>query len=206
MESQAAATRSGRTQSLSSQGIFQVEELFRGEVCDAEIERLVAIAKQNACNVLAASGGGKAIDAVKAAAAELKLPAVVIPTTAATDAPCSALSVIYKENGEFDRLWILPKNPDLVLVDTEIICQAPVRLLVAGMGDALATWFEAEACYNSGALNISGGKMTASALALARLCYDILLEYGLQAKIACESKLVTPALEKVVEANTLLSG
>jgi len=63
-----AATRSGRTQSLSSQGIFQVEELFRGEVCDAEIERLVAIAKQNACNVLAASGGGKAIDAVKAAA------------------------------------------------------------------------------------------------------------------------------------------
>ena len=48
--------------------------------------------------------------------------------------------------------------------------------------------------------------MTASALAFARLCYDILLEYGLQAKIACESKLVTPALEKVVEANTLLSG
>ncbi|NLM21378.1 MAG: glycerol dehydrogenase [Peptococcaceae bacterium] len=201
-----AVTRSGRAQSLAAKSIFQVEELFRGEVCDAEIERLTAVAKQNACNVLVACGGGKAIDAVKAAAAELKLPAVIIPTTAATDAPCSALSVIYKENGEFDRLWILPKNPDLVLVDTEIICQAPVRLLVAGMGDALATWFEAEACYNSGALNISGGKITASALALARLCYDILLKYGLQAKIACESKLVTPALEKVVEANTLLSG
>mgnify|MGYP001247341815 FL=1 len=205
-KSDLAATRNGRNQSLAAKGIFQVEENFRGEVCDAEIERLAAVAKQNACNVIMASGGGKAIDAVKAVAAELKLPAVIVPTSAATDAPCSALSVIYKENGEFDRLWILPKNPDLVLVDTEIICQAPVRLLVAGMGDALATWFEADACYKSGALNISGGRITASALALARLCYDILLQYGLQAKIACENKVVTTALEKVVEANTLLSG
>jgi glycerol dehydrogenase len=45
-----------------------------------------------------------------------------------------------------------------------------------------------------------------TAFALARLCYDTLLEYGIAAKISCEAKVVTPALEHVVEANTLLSG
>jgi glycerol dehydrogenase len=43
-------------------------------------------------------------------------------------------------------------------------------------------------------------------MALARLGYDILLEYGIEAKRAVEAKVVTPAVEKVVEANVLLSG
>ncbi len=47
---------------------------------------------------------------------------------------------------------------------------------------------------------------TLSSLALARLCYDTLLEYGLQAKLAVEKKAVTLAVEAVVEANILLSG
>ncbi len=45
-----------------------------------------------------------------------------------------------------------------------------------------------------------------SAYALARLCYDTLLEYGVIAKTSNEQGVVTPALERVVEANTLLSG
>ena len=74
------------------------------------------------------------------------------------------------------------------------------------MGDALATWFEADAGYRSNASNVAGGKITQSALALARLCFDTLTQFGVGAKIACENKIVTPALERVVEANTMLSG
>lgn len=48
------------------------------------------------------------------------------------------------------------------------------------------------------------GPMTA--FGLARMCFDVLLKYGVLAKAACEQKMVTPALEHVVEANTLLSG
>ena len=65
------------------------------------------------------------------------------PTVASSDAPCSALSVIYTEAGVFQEYRFYRKNPDLVLVDTQVIAQAPARLLTAGMGDALATWFEA---------------------------------------------------------------
>jgi len=94
----------------------------------------------------------------------------------------------------------------VVLVDTWVVANAPARLLVSGMGDALATRFEAEASNMHRLETMSGGVSTASAQALSKLCYDILIEYGLMAKEAVEKKVVTPALEKVVEANTLLSG
>ena len=61
------------------------------------------------------------------------------PTIASTDAPCSALSVIYTDEGEFDSYLMLPRNPNMVIVDTQIVAGAPARLLAAGIGDALAT-------------------------------------------------------------------
>jgi glycerol dehydrogenase len=199
-------TREGREKSFQSHGIRQTEELFHGETSDAEIERLARAAKTGGCEVILASGGGKVIDAVKAAAEFLDIPAVIVPTIASNDAPCSALSVVYNKDGSFNRLMPLKNSPALVLVDTGIIARAPVRQLVSGMGDALATWFEADACQKSGALNIFGGRISSAAMALARLCLDTLLEHGREAKQSCERKCVTPALEKIVEANTLLSG
>jgi glycerol dehydrogenase len=183
-----------------------IEEVFRGECSQPEIDRLTELGQREKCNVILSSGGGKAMDAVKAVAYALKVPVAIVPTVASTDAPCSALSVIYNEHGVLTRFLPLPKNPDLVLVDTEIIAKAPVRTLVAGMGDALATWFEADACFRASSLNLPRGLQTAAAMSIARLSFDILMEYGLQAKIACECQAVTPAFEKVVEANILLSG
>lgn len=73
----------------------------------------------------------------------MNVPVAIAPTIASTDAPCSALSVIYTDAGEFDRYLLLPHNPNMVIVDTQIVAGAPARLLAAGIGDALATWFEA---------------------------------------------------------------
>lgn len=201
-----AVTRPGREKSFEENGISQVEELFGGECSYAEIERLTKLAREKECDVIIASGGGKAIDTAKAVAAGANARTVIVPTIASSDAPCSAMSVIYKDDGTIEKFFIPPTNPDLVLVDTNIIARSPVRMLVAGMGDALATWLEADAAYQSGARNPARGQSTAAAMALARLCFDILMEYGLQAKIANERQAVTPAFEKVVEANILLSG
>ncbi|MCS3404884.1 MULTISPECIES: glycerol dehydrogenase [Pantoea] len=181
-------------------------ERFSGECCRAEINRLMTLAEQNGCRGVIGLGGGKTLDTAKAIAWYLKLPVVVIPTIASTDAPTSALSVIYTETGEFAEYLIYPKNPDMVVMDTTIIAKAPVRLLVAGMGDALSTWFEAKACYDSGATSMAGGKSTAAALSLARLCYETLLAEGEKARFAAQAGVVTDALERIVEANTYLSG
>lgn len=191
--------------SFKENGIEYFEEIFGGECCDKEISRLAAIATAKKADVIIGVGGGKSFDTAKMIAMEMKLPVAIFPTIAATDAPCSGLSVVYTEHGEFDRYVVMP-NPNLVLIDTEIVAKAPARLLVSGMGDALATWFEAEACDIISAPNIPGGKNTQAAKAIARLCYEQLIAFGVEAKAACEAGVVTPALERIVEANSLLSG
>ncbi len=179
---------------------------FGGECSLAEIERVKAEARFQQANVIVGAGGGKALDTARAAAADLRLPVVCCPSVASSDAPCSALSIIYTDDGVFQECRIFRKNPDLVLVDTELIAHSPARLLVAGMGDALATWFEAKTCVEGAVRNMRGGASTRSALALAQLCYRTLLEDGLDALAALQTKSVTPGLERLVEANTLLSG
>lgn len=201
-----ASCRNILEESLKESGIPAIFEKFRGECSTQEVERLKDLAEKEGADVIVGVGGGKTLDTAKAVAYRMKKPVVIIPTIAATDAPCSALSVLYTEEGVFDQYLVLPTNPNLVIVDTGIIAKAPVRLLVSGMGDALATLFEADACAKAFAGNLPGGNSTAAALALAKLCYEILIEYGLQAKLAVERGVVTPAAEKVIEANTLLSG
>jgi glycerol dehydrogenase len=179
---------------------------FGGECSAAEIDRVKAAAQRQHAGVIVGAGGGKALDTARAAAADLSLSLVTCPTTASSDAPCSALSIVYTPDGVFEEFRIYRRNPDLVLVDTHVIARSPVRLLVAGMGDALATWFEAKTCVDGGVRNMRGGASTRSALALAELCYRTLLEDGAAALTAIKAQSVTPSLERVVEANTLLSG
>lgn len=179
---------------------------FGGECTLNEVGAIVAGARALGAQVIVGAGGGKVLDAARAAAAELGVPVVNCPSTASSDAPCSALSVVYGEDGGFDRYLFYRRNPDLVLVDTSVIARAPVRLLVAGMGDALATSFEARTVIEAHRANQVHGATTMTAGALARLCFDTLLADGPAACEAVRREAVTPALERLVEANTLLSG
>ena len=194
--------------SLADNGVACYQECFQGVSSQMEIRRLSGIAHANRADVIIALGGGASIDAGKAVSHEMKVPVIVVPTVISTDAPCSALSVVYTEAGVFERYLFLRKNPDCILVDTTLVAQSPVRFLVAGMGDALATFWESDTCSRSGKPNplTGGGSPTLAAKALSRLCYETLLESGLQAKLAVEKHAVTPAVEAIVEANTLLSG
>jgi glycerol dehydrogenase len=193
-----------------------VETDFGGECSRKEVARLKDKAKANACDCIVGLGGGKAIDTAKCVAEGGNL--IIVPTIASTDAPTSHSAVIYTEDGAFEDYAYFKQSPSVVLVDTTIIANAPVRFLVAGMGDSLSTYFEARASAAAYA-NVNAGlpcgfregltgpaKGTNAALTLAKLCYDILLEDGLKAKIAAENKQVTQALENIIEANSLLSG
>ncbi len=182
------------------------KERFEGECTDNEINRLTKKSGKFNADVVIGFGGGKTIATAKAVAHEIKKPVIVLPSLASTDAPCSALAVIYTEKGEVERYLILPENPNVVMVDTQVVVNAPVRFLISGMGDALATWFEAESCKKAYSPNMTGNHGSMTAHFLAQLCYETLIKYGVAAKDACEAGVSTPALEKIVEANTLLSG
>ena len=181
-------------------------ECFDGECSRTEIERMKAAMARLEADVVVGVGGGKILDTAKALAYYGGKPVAVVPTSASTDAPCSSLSVLYHDDGVFDRYLQLPSNPNIVLVDTDVVSKAPVRLLVSGMGDALSTWFEARAAADARAVSNAGGQATNAALVLARARYDTLLADGLKAKLAVERRVCTRAVENIIEANIYLSG
>ncbi|MDR2159014.1 MAG: glycerol dehydrogenase [Treponema sp.] len=183
-----------------------------GEITLAALDALEGELSKAPADVFVGVGGGKTIDTAKVLAERCARPVIIVPTVASTDAPCSGLSIIYKESGEHSHEIFLKKGPDIVLVDSAVIARAPVRFLVSGMGDALSTYFEAMANVHSNYVNIvssEAGFSMGSSLAsreIARLCYRALLADGRRALLAAEQGIVTEALENIIEVNTLLSG
>ena len=192
--------------SIQEAGMEMVDVVFQGEATPEERARVTQIAREAQVDVTAGIGGGKVLDVAKATAVDAETKMISCPTIASNDSPISAASVWYDEQHNFTSFECWPFNPDVVLVDTQVIANGPVRAFVAGMGDALSTWIEAEAAFKSRAMNIAGGHPTMAAMTMARLCFDTLIEHGFDALRDVEQHVVTPAVDKVVEANVLLSG
>lgn len=185
--------------------------VFESEVTEELICTRVRELGKQPPDVVVGIGGGKTIDVAKAVGTRLKVPFIVVPTIAATDAPTSSLSVIYHEDGSHAGEFFYDHSPAVLVVDSRIIAEAPVRFLVSGMGDALATLIEAESTRKSGVANLvyhmaGGFKQTLAGQAIAKACYDSLMKYGVLAKEACSRHVVTEALEHIIETNILLSG
>ena len=142
--------RDAAAESFEKEEISWKEEVFTGECCEPEITRLAGMAEN--CGAVFGIGGGKVQDTAKAAGHYSGKPVILVPTAVSTDAPCSRIAVLYREDGTFDRYLSLKRNPDLIILDTEIIAHAPVRLFTAGMGDAISTYYEAFACRRNGAV------------------------------------------------------
>ena len=65
------------------------------------IDELAGSIRSAEADVVVAIGGGSAIDAAKAAGHLTGIRWVSVPTVASTDAPTSALAVVYSDEGEF---------------------------------------------------------------------------------------------------------
>ncbi len=192
---------------VSAAGCEAVAAVFTGECSLPEIEARAAELETAAVECLIAVGGGKCVDAGKCVAHRLRVPLVVVPTLASNDAPTSAVSVLYTPEGAASGAEFFPHNPIMVVVDTRVIADAGERYLVAGMGDAMATWYEAKVCIeNPDARTVLGAQPTLAACAIGETCAATLFTLGLDAAAAVRENRVDDALESVVEANTLLSG
>ncbi len=142
-------------------------------------------------------GGGKALDTAKLIAHQCQLAIATIPTSAATCAAWTALSNVYSPTGAFLYDVGLAKCPDLLVLDYSLIATAPPRTLVAGIGDALAKWYEASVSSGS-----SEQTMIIAAVQQARVLRDILL----QKSIAALENPGSGVWQEVVDATVLLAG
>lgn len=192
--------------SIEKAGLDVVDVAFNGECTKEEVARVAKIATDEGADIAVGVGGGKALDTAKAASVEADLKMVTCPTIASNDSPTSSATVWYDDNHQFQGFECWPFNPDVVMVDTKVIAKAPTRTFVSGMGDALSTWVETESALKTRPTNLGGGVPTIAAVSIARACYDTLMEYGIEAKRAVDQNVVTHAVEKIVEANVLLSG
>lgn len=153
-------------------------------------------------------GGGQTCDINKALGAHFRKSFINVPTALSSDAPTSTHSILNNDGALFDRI-VHHKNPDYVVVDTDITIKAPAFMFVSGIGDALATYIEAESSFaNNNVCNAGGAnyRPTQLGLAVAKLSFDILMEKGRAAMTAAENHIRTRAYEDVAEATILLSG
>ena len=175
---------------------------YGGEVTQKNIADLVSAIQQHDADVVLAIGGGKALDAGKAAAEIAGVPVVTIPTIAATCSAVSAVSVLYDEQGHYQELLKLKNAPDLVILDPALIANAPVRWLSAGLGDTLAKLYEYRI--------ISGGapdySLNMAAYIQGLLCYQIIERFGKTASAEVESGRAGVALEQVMDAIFIYAG
>ena len=186
---------------LRAAGLSPSFVLFGEECSLGEISRLAEIVQKEKLDFIVGTGGGKVLDTSRLVANQLKLPLVTIPTSSATCSAASAVAVVY-ENG-VRQATVSGKGADLVLVDSAIQAKAPLRLMAAGMGDALAKWYEGKPCYDQLKERDSGVE---SAMTLSTQVKETLLRLGLKAKEDVEGKRNSSAVETVVENNVLLTA
>lgn len=177
---------------------------FAGEATRSEGERIVAAMGE--ADVVAGIGGGKCIDIGKFAGLHGKKPVFSVPTVASNDAPTSRLIVLYTEDHAVAGTEFLAFNPDLVLVDTDIIAAAPLRLLRAGIGDALTKLYEARATALSDGANSFSARAPFLGRKLGAICREVIMRSGPPVLEALSRGERHADFEELVETLILISG
>ncbi|MEH2293905.1 iron-containing alcohol dehydrogenase family protein [Nostoc sp.] len=196
-ESTLAISRKNLHPVLETQQLDTAQASYGVDCCEASLKSLQKTAKEHKADVIIGVGGGKALDTAKLVAQQLQLPVVTIPTSGATCAAWSALSNVYSEDGAFLYDVGLSRCPDLLILDYDLIKTAPQRTLVAGIGDAIAKWYEASV--SSGHLQDT---LIIAAVQQARVLRDILLQKSAAALKEPGSEI----WQEVVDATVLLAG
>lgn len=181
-------------------------ETFQGVPSESEADRIAEVGKDDNVDGVIGVGGGATLDTAKFVANKLGTPVIIAPTTASSDSPTTHLSVVYTDDHEFERYEIYDKGPELVIVDSELIVNAPANQFASGIADAIATHVEAVASMKRNAETMTGGRYVLAGQALSEKSEEELFEKGIAAYLAVKEGILTPAVEDIIETNTLLSG
>lgn len=189
--------RSQLEPALKQHDLQAAYQSYLPDCSETSLATLRAAVQSHQADVVIGVGGGKALDTAKLLAFQCGVPVVTIPTSGATCAAWTALSNVYSNEGAFLYDVPLPHCPNLLILDYDLIATAPQRTLVAGIGDAIAKWYEASV--SSGH---SQNTLIIAAVQQARVLRDILL----QKSVAALQQPGSDTWQEVVDATVLLAG
>lgn len=147
-------------------------------------------------------GGGKCIDTVKYAGEKMNKPVYTCPSIASNCAPVTKISIMYDENGSFREITQLKQPPVHCFIDTEVIGNAPLQYLWAGMGDTMAKHVESVFSARGDVLDYP----SKLGIKIGDLCFDDILACGQQAYEDARMHIVSPALEETVQNIIISTG
>ncbi|MCM3550215.1 glycerol dehydrogenase [Niallia circulans] len=176
---------------------------YNGICSQNQMDQLATVVRSGKYDAIVGVGGGKLLDLVKGGAYQTKRPYVLVPTLASNCAPWTPLAAVYTDEGTYTHYDVYPENASLLLLEPRLLLTAPKELFVAGIGDTLAKWYEAD---------VQLGSMDEKSPALevayytAKLCRDILLDKSDEALHAFDIGEVSTAFCKVAETIIMLGG
>lgn len=193
----------GLFQSLENVGIESSDTYtFDGYPSETQFQKYVNIAKHAGADVVIGIGGGRAIDTAKAVADILGIPAVAIPTIAATCAAWAAVTIQYDDEGAYVQGRWNKHSPRLVIADPEVIFTAPERYLFSGVADTFAKLYETtpalERCPDNASL--------ALAVHASRIAFDKLEQQTFRALAQAKQGEYGQAARDVIDAVIYLAG
>lgn len=185
------------SRSLETAGIPCLVKEYSGYCCYSEAEKVRVEAAATGCDVIIGVGGGRIMDFAKLCGAQADLPVVTVPTSMATCAAYTTLSVLYDETGKTVGNFYLRKEVAAVFIDAALMSSQPVRLAAAGVMDALAKFIEIKnghAEVKSDSFDID----LLTAAVLAEHTYDQILELMPTALEGLRLGVYTEALRKLI--------
>lgn len=177
-------------------------ELFGKDCTYANVERLRAMPIYHEADMVFGVGGGKALDTVKCLCITDDKPVFTFPTIASNCSACTAVSIMYNEDGTFLKPNFFVRPAMHAFIDTEIIAKAPCRYMWAGMGDTYAKFYEATISSRDERLE----HFTAVGVAISHMCRDPLLAYGAKGFADHQKGISSYEVEQIILAIIVTTG
>ena len=188
---------------MTDAGLELTGTLLYGTDCTFEtVEALRRDPLYQACDMVFAVGGGKAIDTCKALCIPDHKPVFTFPTIASNCAACTAVSIMYNTDGTFLRPFFLEKPATHTFIETDIIVHAPSQYMWAGIGDTYAKYYESTISSRNEQLE----HFTQTGVTVSRMCLEPLVQWGPQGLADHKKGLLTDAVEQVVLAIIISTG
>jgi glycerol dehydrogenase len=192
--------------SLERDGLATERLRFDGECTPRAIAQLAVDARHAGVDAIVGIGGGKTLDVAKGVAMSNRAWLVAAPTIASCDAATTRLVMLYDAEHRFVGTRMLARNPDVVVVDTSVIGQAPIRYFSAGVGAALSLPPSVRARPRSNRLNLYGAQPPFGIHLVVQQCERRLSEHAEDVLRGLARGVLTPEFQLLVESVILLGG